>query len=194
MVVQSVPVSLPDFNRRLLQQYLYLLKQYPIITKSVTSGILSALGNLFSQGLERRKRAKNGDPVKEIDHVGMLHYAIYGLFITGPVSHFFYQALEVLLPPSLPLCVIKRLLLDRLVFAPALLLIFFTVMTALEGKTSQDLMVKLSKSYWSALKMNWRIWTPFQFINVNFVPVQFRVLFANAVAFFWYAYLASIRK
>ncbi|XP_031697269.1 protein SYM1-like [Anarrhichthys ocellatus] len=39
-------------------------------------------------------------------------------------------------------------------------------------------------SYWTALKMNWKVWTPFQFININFVPVQFRVLFANSVALF----------
>ncbi|KAL2092801.1 hypothetical protein ACEWY4_012599 [Coilia grayii] len=194
MPVQSLPASLPAFHRRLLKQYLYLLKQYPIITKSVTSGILSALGNLLAQGLERRKRAKEGDPVKELDHVGVLHYAVYGLFVTGPVSHYFYQALEILLPPSVPFCMIKRLLLDRLLFAPAFLLLFFSVMTTLEGKTSQDLKDKLSRSYWPALKMNWRIWTPFQFLNINFVPVQFRVLFANVVAFFWYAYLASVRK
>lgn len=68
--------------------------------------------------------------------------------------------------------------------------------------------------------MNWKVWTPFQFVNINFVPVQvgagirpnpatavrhrccsrscsvfqFRVLFANMVALFWYAYLASVRK
>ncbi|TNN21620.1 Peroxisomal membrane protein 2 [Liparis tanakae] len=42
--------------------------------------------------------------------------------------------------------------------------------------------------------MNWKVWTPFQFININFVPVQFRVLFANMVALFWYAYLASVRR
>lgn len=67
--------------------------------------------------------------------------------------------------------------------------------------------------------MNWKVWTPFQFVNINFVPVQvcagfpqnpvtdvhplcftnpfffqFRVLFANIVALFWYAYLASVRK
>jgi peroxisomal membrane protein 2 len=71
--------------------------------------------------------------------------------------------------------------------------------------------------------MNWKVWTPFQFININYVAVevssshwlffyaliwnvvvlcyqyvllcfQFRVLFANMVALFWYAYLASVRK
>lgn len=32
--------------------------------------------------------------------------------------------------------------------------------------------MKLKRSFWTALKMNWKVWTPFQFVNINFVPVQ----------------------
>lgn len=88
-----------------------------------------------------------------------------------------------------------------------------------EFKGWNELEKKLKGSFWTALKMNWKVWTPFQFVNINFVPVQvcagfhhnpvtdahlfglthpfffqFRVLFANMVALFWYAYLASVRK
>lgn len=194
MPVESIPIRDASIHVRLLQQYLGLLKKYPILTKSVTSGILSALGNLLSQTVEARKRAKHGSAVKEIDLTGPTRYAIYGLIVTGPVSHYFYQLMEVLMPASEPYCVVKRLLLDRLIFAPAFLLLFFFVMNILEGKRLSDFESKVRNSYWTALKMNWKVWTPFQFINVNYVPVQFRVLFANVVALFWYAYLASIRK
>ncbi|XP_033474638.1 peroxisomal membrane protein 2 [Epinephelus lanceolatus] len=194
MPVQSVPVRDASVQFRLLQQYLLLLKKYPILTKSVTSGILSALGNLLSQTLEARKKAKNGAAVSEIDTTGAARYAIYGLFITGPVSHYFYQLMEVWIPTTDPLCIVKRLLLDRLFFAPGFLLLFYFVMNVLEAKGWRDFEMKMKQSYWTALKMNWKVWTPFQFININFVPVQFRVLFANMVALFWYAYLASVRK
>lgn len=194
MAVQSLPVRDSSIHFRLLQQYLLLLKNYPIITKSVTSGILSALGNLLSQILEAKRKAKTGAPVKEIDTTGAARYAIYGLFVTGPVSHYFYQLMEVWMPSTDPYCIVKRLLLDRLIFAPGFLLLFYFVMTILEAKGWADFEKKMKSSYWTALKMNWKVWTPFQFININFVPVQFRVLFANMVALFWYAYLASVRK
>ncbi|CAM4544771.1 hypothetical protein PO909_026355 [Leuciscus waleckii] len=194
MPTQSVLVRDPSFPARVLQQYLSLLKQYPIITKSVTSGILSALGNLLSQALEYRKHSKENSPKKKINVLGPVHFAIYGLFITGPLSHYFYQLLEVLLPTTVPYCLIKRLLLERLIFAPAFLLLFYVVMNALEGKTITDVQKKIKASYWPAMKINWKVWTPFQFININYIPVQFRVLFANLVALFWYAYLASVRK
>ena len=54
------------------------------------------------------------------------------LCFTGPLSHFFYQLLELLFPSTVPYCIVKRLLLDRLVFAPAFLLLFFFVMNVLE--------------------------------------------------------------
>ncbi|XP_037536356.1 peroxisomal membrane protein 2 [Nematolebias whitei] len=194
MPVKSLPVRDGSVHFSLLQQYLVLLKKYPILTKSVTSGILSALGNLLSQYLEARKKSKSGAQVNDIDVAGATRYAIYGLIITGPVSHYFYQLMEVWMPTTDPLCVIKRLLLDRLFFAPGFLLLFYSVMNILEAKGWEDFENKLRKSYWTALKMNWKVWTPFQFININFVPVQFRVLFANVIALFWYAYLTSVRK
>ncbi|XP_018604469.1 peroxisomal membrane protein 2 isoform X1 [Scleropages formosus] len=195
MPVQSVVIRDPAFHSRLLlQQYLYLLKRYPILTKSFTSGILSALGNLLSQVLEKRAKAKRGCQAKDIDTFGIARFAVYGVCVTGPISHYFYQLLELLVPSSAPCCMVKRLLLDRLVFAPAFLLLFFVVMNILEGNKWPALQAKLRVSYWPALIMNWKVWTPFQFININFVPVQFRVLFANLVALFWYAYLASVRK
>ncbi|KAG7489135.1 peroxisomal membrane protein 2 [Solea senegalensis] len=172
MPVESRPVRDASIHFRLLQQYLLLLKKYPILTKSVTSGILSALGNLLSQTLEARKKAKNGAPVDGIDTTAAAHYAIYGLLITGPVSHYFYQLMEVWLPTTDPYCIVKRLLLDRLIFAPGFLLIFYFVMNILEAKGWEDFEKKMRGSYMTALKMNWKVWTPFQFINVNFVPVQ----------------------
>ncbi|KAM6930465.1 peroxisomal membrane protein 2 [Xenentodon cancila] len=194
MPSQSLPVRGASFHLRVLQQYLVLLRKYPVLTKSVTSGILSALGNLLSQILEARKKAKSGAAVNDVDVAGVARYAIYGLFITGPVSHVFYQLMELWMPATDPLCIVKRLLLDRLVFAPGFLLLFYFVMNILEAKGWEEFEKKMRRSYWTALKMNWKVWTPFQFININFVSVQFRVLFANMIALFWYAYLASVRK
>ncbi|XP_055017415.1 peroxisomal membrane protein 2 isoform X2 [Boleophthalmus pectinirostris] len=118
----------------------------------------------------------------------------FRLLFTGPLSHYFYQLMEVWMPTTDRYCLVKRLLLDRLFFAPAFLLLFYFVITVLEARGWSDFERKMKSSYWTALKMNWKVWTPFQFVNVNFVPVQFRVLFANVIAFFWYAYLASVRK
>ena len=54
------------------------------------------------------------------------------LFLTGPLSHYFYQLMEVWMPTTDPYYIVKRLLLDRLIFAPVFLFIFYLVMNTLE--------------------------------------------------------------
>ncbi|XP_038202645.1 peroxisomal membrane protein 2 isoform X2 [Arvicola amphibius] len=175
--------SLP---RRVLAQYLLLLKLYPVFTKAVSSGILSALGNLLAQMIEKKQKKDS----QSLDVKGLLRYLVYGFFVTGPLSHYFYLFMDYWIPPEVPLAIVKRLLLDRLLFAPAFLLLFFLIINLLEGKDA----AKMRSGFWPALQMNWRMWTPLQFININYVPQQFRVLFANIAALFWYAYLASLGK
>ncbi|XP_005085389.1 peroxisomal membrane protein 2 [Mesocricetus auratus] len=182
--------ELPSLPRRALAQYLLLLKLYPVFTKAVSSGILSALGNLLAQMIE--KKQKNNS--QSVDVSGILRYLVYGFFVTGPLSHYFYLFMEYWIPPEVPLATVKRLLLDRLLFAPIFLLLFFLIMNLLEGKDVSAFAAKMRSGFWSALQMNWKMWTPLQFININYVPLQFRVLFANMAALFWYAYLASLRK
>uniref|UniRef100_A0A8C0H1R3 Peroxisomal membrane protein 2 n=1 Tax=Chelonoidis abingdonii TaxID=106734 RepID=A0A8C0H1R3_CHEAB len=154
--------------------------------------VLSALGSLLSQVIER-SRKKPGSS-KSLDLSEPLRFAIYGFLFTGPLSHYFYLYLEQLIPSNVPFAMVKRLLLDRLVVAPPFLLLFFFIMNLLEGKDLSAFAEKIKSGYWVALKMNWKVWTPVQFVNVNYVPMQFRVLFGNLVALFWFAYLASIKK
>ncbi|XP_037016979.1 peroxisomal membrane protein 2 [Artibeus jamaicensis] len=187
----SYEAGLASLPRRALSQYLRLLRLYPVLTKAATSGILSALGNVLAQMIKKRKKENRS---QKLDGNGPLTYAIYGFFFTGPLSHFLYLFMEHWIPPEVPWAGVKRLLLDRLIFAPAFLLSFFLIMNFLEGGDPAAGAAKVRSAFWPALQTNWRIWTPVQFININYVPLQFRVLFANLVAVFWYAYLASLGK
>jgi len=155
------------------------------------SGILSALGNFLAQLIVKKREKENS---QKLDVIGPLRYAIYGFFFTGPLSHFFYVFMEHWIPSEVPLAGLKRLLLDRLLFAPAFLLLFFLIMNFLEGRDAAAVTVQIRRSFWPALRMNWQVWTPAQFVNINYVPLQFRVLFANLVSLFWYVYLASLGK
>ncbi|XP_025329271.1 peroxisomal membrane protein 2 isoform X1 [Canis lupus familiaris] len=156
--------------RRALVQYLRLLRLYPVLTKATTSGILSALGNFLAQMIEKKREKENCS--QKLDVSGPLRYAIYGFFFTGPLNHFFYLFMEHWIPPEVPLAGVKRLLLDRLLFAPAFLLLFFLIMNFLEGRETAAFAVQIRRSFWPALCMNWRVWTPVQFININYVPLQ----------------------
>lgn len=182
--------ALKSLPRRALARYLLLLRLYPVLTKAATSGILSALGNFLAQMI-KKKRTEDS---QSLDISGPLRYAVYGFFVTGPLRHYFYLFLEHWVPPEVPMAAVKRLLLDHLLFTPAFLLLFFLAMSLLEGKDATAFATRVRNSFWPALRMNWRAWTPLQFINITYVPLQFRVLSANLAALFWYAYLASLGK
>uniref|UniRef100_A0A673UP29 Peroxisomal membrane protein 2 n=1 Tax=Suricata suricatta TaxID=37032 RepID=A0A673UP29_SURSU len=158
--------------QRALAQYLRLLRLYPVLTKAATSGVLSALGNFLAQMMAKQRKKENCS--QKLDVGGPLRYAIYGFFFTGPLSHFFYLFMERWIPSEAPCAGVKRLLLDRLLFAPAFLLLFLSTMNFLEGRGAAALSVQIRRSFWPALRTNWRVWTPVQFININYVPLQVR--------------------
>ncbi|KAL6036456.1 hypothetical protein STEG23_034167 [Scotinomys teguina] len=66
--------QLGSLPRRALAQYLLLLKLYPVFTKAVSSGILSAIGNLLAQMIEKKQKK---DP-QSLDVSGLLRYLVYG--------------------------------------------------------------------------------------------------------------------
>ncbi|XP_078679662.1 peroxisomal membrane protein 2-like [Branchiostoma floridae x Branchiostoma belcheri] len=176
--------------QRALKQYIVLVRRNPIVTKAITSGLVSALGNILSQKIISHRAGKPAP----IEWLAVLRYSAVGAFVTAPLAHYFHRWLERTIPPDKEYAAVKRLLADRLLFAPPLIFLFFLVMNTLEGQNLTVFKMKMKEAYWTTLKMNWKVWTVFMFININYVPVQYRVLFVSMVALLWQTILASIRK
>lgn len=49
-----------------------------------------------------------------------------------------------------------------------------------QGRETAAFAVQIRRSFWPALCMNWRVWTPVQFININYVPLQVRASWHHA--------------
>ena len=45
---------------------------------------------------------------------------------------------------------------------------------SVQGKGHSGAVERIYQTFWTTLKMNWKIWTAFQYININFIPVQVR--------------------
>jgi len=72
--------------------YNQLLLDYPIITKSITSGFMYAAGDMICQVGEA---ATSNKPLKvDWKRVGVM--AAFGTFISGPVYHYWFAYLDVL--------------------------------------------------------------------------------------------------
>ncbi|KOB74157.1 Peroxisomal membrane protein PMP22 [Operophtera brumata] len=93
---------------------------------------------------------------------------------------------------SFPLA--KKLLFERLIFAPIMQAFSLYTLARFEGKNHVAAVKQLVALYLPILQANWKWLTLFQIINLAFVPPILRVLFMNMVGFGWAMFLASKRR
>jgi hypothetical protein len=145
------------------------LKNYPLLTKSVTSCIISIIGEVIGSAVYNSKTSKSsknsiapyviGRSTWEIARRVVI-FGAFGASFAGPFFHWWYRYLHQLVNSwSLPysMSIIMKLLLNQLVMTPPYLL--FTIayiqyfLTFDRKKTVQV----LKNSFFSALLMNWKV-------------------------------------
>ena len=188
--------------KELLTSYRNALRESPIQTKALTSLVISLLGELLGAYFRRRKylhtykyaNADQAPPIVDLKRLGI--FGFYGLAITGPFFHWWYGSLEKVVRhyqiESNNAQVFIKILLDRIVMTPPFLLFTLAYMQGLMTMKPKVAAENVKKAYPSALALNWKIWTVAQYVNFQFVPLDYRVLFGNAVAFWWNCYLSLI--
>ncbi|KAI5560150.1 hypothetical protein POPTR_016G029700v4 [Populus trichocarpa] len=163
-------------NWSFLSWYLNLLANYPVLTKAVTSAILTLMGDLICQLVI--------DQVPSLDLKRTFLFTLLGLVLVGPTLHIWYLYLSKMVTVPGASGAFLRLLADQFVFSPIFIGVFLSTLVTLEGRPSQ-VIPKLQQEWFSAVLANWQLWIPFQFLNFRFVPQQFQVLAANVIALVW---------
>lgn len=161
--------------------YSRLLEQNPLLIKAITAAVLSAVGNLICQVLIEKK--------EDIDLRRFSIFTGLGFIWVAPCLHFWYGKLNTLVTATGNKGAILRMACDQLGFAPLFIGSMLAILTALDGKADQ-IVPELKSSLPSAIKANWMLWVPAQFVNFRFVPVPYQVLFSNLVAVAWNVYFS----
>jgi peroxisomal membrane protein 2 len=161
----------------LIGLYLERLYSNPLRTKAVTSCIIAALGNVAAQKLSG---------VKKLNEDSVLAFALFGLLIGGPIPHYFYTYVELLVKSPLGL-----LLIERLIFTPCFQAIALYLLAIFEGKPHKVAYGQMRKLYLPTLMANMKYLTLIHYINMKYVPPMLRVLMLNFVGFVWVIYLAN---
>ncbi len=174
--------------------YTEALEKKPILTKSITAGVLSFIADVICQkgfGSTPNEGNKEGTKVtKVLDFPRIGKFTFLGVALVGPLLHFWYGGLARRIPGVDLVSTLKRLALDQLLFAPAFIAVFFTSALTLEGKSFNEIMTKLKNEWAQTVQANWSIWTPAQFINFRFIDPKYQVLFSNCVGVVWNIYLS----
>ncbi|CRK38978.1 Protein SYM1 like protein [Verticillium longisporum] len=170
----------------MLAWYQARLAARPLLTQSITTGILFATGDIVAQQAIEKRGTKGHD----LARTGRM--ALYGGSVFGPVATtwFGFLARNVNFR-STAATTIGRVATDQLVFAPVMIGVFLSSMATLEGTSPK---AKLEKSYFPALTANWMVWPAVQAFNFALVPLQHRLLFVNVISIGWNCFLSALNS
>lgn len=148
-------------------KYCDLLERRPLLTKSVTSFLISLTADIICQlGSGDRDDSANTtlsaeviERIVSLDWHRIMKFSFLGGVLVGPTLHFWYGFLARIIPGTTLLASTKRLALDQLVFAPVFIPIFFSSTLMLEGRPNM-IVSKIKSDWWSTLLANYVVWVP----------------------------------
>ncbi|KAG7353646.1 Mpv17 / PMP22 family protein [Nitzschia inconspicua] len=182
-----------------------MLTSEPLLTKSLTSSLIMSLSDVFCQEIINKSQSvKDLRPgSSRLNLQRTFQVAITGLLWSGPITHFWYALLERMysrlaevFPIQNPaIAMLVKLFLDAILFSPTVVTGYFIIRSLLEGG---DWMIstkdKMRTKFKPTLLNAWKFWPAVNSINFYFVPLQFRVLYMNALSLLWSGYLTHVNS
>lgn len=182
----SPPSLLGAVLRIAWNRYLQLLSTDPLLTKSVTSGTLSAVAAVLSARL-------GNTPLKSS---AWLNEMTVGLVLRGPFVHAFHNFLDRVLFANVSnqnsvLVVLGKLAIDQLLFAPAFTSAYLYLQGMLRDVPIHVTSRKLEKELPAILCSNWLVWVPANLFGYACVPLELRVAWGSIVGVAWTTFLIA---
>ena len=112
----------------MLDRYGAALERWPLLTKALTSAALVGAGDVACQLVVEKNDAV------DLGRFGRM--AFLGGVLIAPTLHVWYGSLSRIFPGTATADVVKRVVCDQFVFAPAFIGVFFSSLAVLEGRAS----------------------------------------------------------
>lgn len=169
----------------------------PILTKSVSAALLGGVGDACAQFVEQK--SQNNSAEFSMNWHRSAKFISFNLLLVGAPVHMWYKFLEstkVKLAPKLAGEYAKfkgaavQMAMDQLLYAPLSIVIYFTYMNALDGRSLTEIQERIASDFWPTLRVNYAIWPAVQLLNFSFIPFHYRLLVNNVVSIFWGSFLS----
>lgn len=144
--LSAVDPGLTDSVVNAWTSYNQALESDPLLTKSVTAGVILGAADLAGQALENSKSEED----KDIDIARFARFAFFGFILQAPWNHFYYLLLDGALPPTEdPFTATTgiKVVIDQFVQAPIFTVLIFYFLGILEGKSTDDVKDQLDRDY-----------------------------------------------
>lgn len=166
--------------------YLSRLRESPLVTKSLTSAILSFLSDILAKRIAKQ-------PFKSSSAI---HEFMIGLILRGPGVHYFQRFLENILfvrakNHKSPRVVLAKLVIDQLCFAPPFLASYLVFTSLLVDTPLAVTRKRIQAELPRIIMRNWMFWVPANLVGYAAIPEELRVAWSSVVGIAWTAILIS---
>eukprot|EP00731_Ephydatia_muelleri_P031997 Em0023g504a len=170
------------FKRRFspMTWYNQKLEKSPLVVKSITTGALFGVGDVFAQLISKAK----GDP---FDWKRTRSATIYGTFIFGPLAHYHLNFIDWFTRNKLKLAGLRmalvKMVIDQFTYwTPLANVLYLFTLPLLEGRDTGYAKDNVRRNLLPILKVNWMVWPLVQIVNFSFVPVAHQLNVALLVS------------
>mmetsp|Transcript_30710 Transcript_30710/g.35006 ORF Transcript_30710/g.35006 Transcript_30710/m.35006 type:complete len:302 (-) Transcript_30710:193-1098(-) len=175
------------------------LHESPVLTKSLTAGIIVSMGDFCGQYIEQSLQDDHYSGLVNphtYDIARLGRFFLVGGMLQAPVTHYYFEYLDAKFPPTpnnpwTPYTFLK-LAIDQLLFAPTFTLVLFFFVDTLRGDPLEYQVHHAEDKYMTTMIAQWKLWIPAILINFAFCPPKLRVLYNNAVFFVWSIFLSLL--
>jgi len=163
--------------------YARWLERYPIRTKALTSGSISATGDAVAQA---------GDD-KPYDWKRTAYRFGWGVAIGGPLGHGWFNFLGKRVVGNTVGAVGGRMALDQFVFAPAITTAWLGgYHMVARGASPAEAWSEIKETIPKTVATGWMFWVPGQGFVQSSVPLNARLPVSNAMGFAWSLILSNV--
>ena len=172
------------------KKYATLLDTSPILTKSITAGIIFGLSDYTAQQIESsssdgNRHRKNWTRIITASLVGLLYF--------GPAAHAWYGMIFKLLPGTNLLSTLQKAALGQAIFGPCFTSIFFASSLWQAGNfTLKNWVQKIKSDLPGAWRAGIGFWPLVDLISYSMIAPQWIPLFVNFCSFVWTIYLSMV--
>lgn len=170
--------------------YLGMIEARPVLTKSITAGLIFTAADVSSQMITLT-------PSDSFDPIRTLRMAGYGMLISGPSLHLWFNFASKLVPKRDLFSTLKKMILGQTVYGPIMTAIFFSSNAAVQGESGAEIVARLKRDMIPTLINGLVYWPMCDFITFRYIPVRLQPLVSNSFSFLWtiyITYMASLKK
>lgn len=164
------------------EQYMLQLQLHPLRTKAITAGVLAGVSDSVAQKLSG---------IQRIQLNRLLLKIAFGFAYGGPFGHYLHKLLDIIFKGRKDnKTIAQKVLLEQVTSSPwnnFLFLLYYGLVV--EKRPWPLVKEKIKKDYPKLQLTSWMFWPVIGWINHQYMPLQFRVIFHSFVACCWGIFL-----